>query len=372
MFNYQLATGGKVHAPSADTWHTLCRRVIGENATKLLRAVDCAACQRHMSAESLAANDTGEIQKAYYASQSEAPSRQRLVTVAPVGMLCGWGKYGETGALLMCGSDNGKPGVAVHVLTRSLPVAVEGTALCALHSPYDVTPEDREAIRVPVPHTCVQPYVTGCVACELAAPIPCREVGCVYRTDDLGVLGRHMTDEHTPEPSADERLIFESFDTWGLDDFACSRACIDAMLTREVADFARDQVKRDNVRAVARVPLMMEKGQRVIYFDHCCTCRKPLPREGENGETVLPSPDAYPFCDDCDAPASPGQSWCVRCGSIIRYVTPGDVATLPTVADYAAILADIRRPLNKHGKRTRFMLRRGQGVRRPQSVKVHR
>lgn len=65
----------------------------------------------------------------------------RPVTVAPVGTPCGWTAYGETGTRLTChgGRD------AVHILTKTLPVAVEGTALCGFHSPYDVTDAERAA-----------------------------------------------------------------------------------------------------------------------------------------------------------------------------------------------------------------------------------
>lgn len=66
--------------------------------------------------------------------------RDRLVTVAAPGTPCGWThRDSETGVLSHCAS--GKP--AVHVLTETLPVAVAGTALCAYHSPWDVTDADR-------------------------------------------------------------------------------------------------------------------------------------------------------------------------------------------------------------------------------------
>lgn len=67
----------------------------------------------------------------------------RMVTVAALGTPCGWWTYSsETGHKHTCGS--GKP--AVHVLTETLPVAKAGTALCGLHSPYDVTEADRAAL----------------------------------------------------------------------------------------------------------------------------------------------------------------------------------------------------------------------------------
>lgn len=65
----------------------------------------------------------------------------RPVTIAPLGTPCGWTAYGETGVTLTCGSNRD----AVHILTTPLPVARKGTALCAFHSPYDVTEADRQA-----------------------------------------------------------------------------------------------------------------------------------------------------------------------------------------------------------------------------------
>src|SRR5688572_29519853 len=64
---------------------------------------------------------------------------ERKVEVAPAGTPCGWKAYGETGTLLLCQSGR----EAIHVLTETLPVAVAGTALCAYHSPWDVTDADR-------------------------------------------------------------------------------------------------------------------------------------------------------------------------------------------------------------------------------------
>lgn len=66
------------------------------------------------------------------------------VTVAAPGTSCGWVAYGETGRRLTC--QGGKP--AVHVLTKSLPVAKAGTALCGFHSPFDTTPEERALVAV--------------------------------------------------------------------------------------------------------------------------------------------------------------------------------------------------------------------------------
>lgn len=58
---------------------------------------------------------------------------QPLVRPAAPNTLCAFEYYGRT-----CGHDNGTPGVAVHVLTRSLPIAPVGTPLCGYHSPADV------------------------------------------------------------------------------------------------------------------------------------------------------------------------------------------------------------------------------------------
>lgn len=66
----------------------------------------------------------------------------RLVTAAPINTPCGWKALSETGTKLTC--EAGRE--AVHILTATLPVAPEGTALCAFHSPYDVTPADRLAM----------------------------------------------------------------------------------------------------------------------------------------------------------------------------------------------------------------------------------
>jgi hypothetical protein len=67
---------------------------------------------------------------------------ERMVTVAPKGTPCGWRAYGETGTRLTCqGSKD-----AVHILTVTLPVATKGTALCAFHSPWDVTEVDRAEV----------------------------------------------------------------------------------------------------------------------------------------------------------------------------------------------------------------------------------
>lgn len=43
-------------------------------------------------------------------------------------------------------------------------------------------------------HTCTAPYVTGCHACELAAPVACEE--CDYRTDTRDALDLHVEREH--------------------------------------------------------------------------------------------------------------------------------------------------------------------------------
>jgi hypothetical protein len=65
----------------------------------------------------------------------------RLVVPALAGTPCGWKAFGETGTKLTC--ESGRD--AAHILTATLPVAPEGTALCGLHSPYDVTEADRAA-----------------------------------------------------------------------------------------------------------------------------------------------------------------------------------------------------------------------------------
>lgn len=67
----------------------------------------------------------------------------RPVVVAAPGTPCGWT---ANSGREVCGS--GKP--AVHVLTATLPVAAEGTALCGFHSPYDPTDAEREACGVPL------------------------------------------------------------------------------------------------------------------------------------------------------------------------------------------------------------------------------
>lgn len=73
---------------------------------------------------------------------SREKAQFRPVITAPKGTPCGWWAYGETGAKLTC--EGNRP--AVHILTTTLPVAVEGTALCGFHSPYDVTDVERQAI----------------------------------------------------------------------------------------------------------------------------------------------------------------------------------------------------------------------------------
>lgn len=58
-------------------------------------------------------------------------------TIAPANTPCGWQNRGSfSGISYNCGSGRD----AVHILTKSLPVAPEGTALCAYHSPFDVIP----------------------------------------------------------------------------------------------------------------------------------------------------------------------------------------------------------------------------------------
>src|SRR5688572_31371286 len=64
---------------------------------------------------------------------------ERMVVTAAAGTPCGWKAYGEAGTLLTC--ESGRD--AIHVLTGTLPVGVKGTALCAYHSPWDVTDADR-------------------------------------------------------------------------------------------------------------------------------------------------------------------------------------------------------------------------------------
>ncbi len=84
----------------------------------------------------------------------------RLVVPAPANTPCGWWMYStETGHKHTCGSDR----LAVHVLTATLPVAAEGTALCGFHSPYDVTEADRAATAGTVvdPDACVKVGHTG-------------------------------------------------------------------------------------------------------------------------------------------------------------------------------------------------------------------
>jgi len=80
---------------------------------------------------------------------------ERMVTLAPKGTPCGWTTYGETGTRLTCAGGNRDarahvldsktsiPAMAVHILTETLPVAPKGTALCAYHSPWDVTEAER-------------------------------------------------------------------------------------------------------------------------------------------------------------------------------------------------------------------------------------
>lgn len=72
----------------------------------------------------------------------------RFVVPAPVNTPCGWRySYGSNSSADVCQGD--RP--AVHVLTRSLPVAPAGTALCAYHSPYDVVKINPAALlHVPV------------------------------------------------------------------------------------------------------------------------------------------------------------------------------------------------------------------------------
>lgn len=65
----------------------------------------------------------------------------RLVVPAPANTPCGWWTYTEAGRMDTC--QGGRD--AVHVLTATLPIASEGTALCGFHSPYDVTEADRAA-----------------------------------------------------------------------------------------------------------------------------------------------------------------------------------------------------------------------------------
>lgn len=71
---------------------------------------------------------------------------QRFVTPAPGGTPCGWRGFDKLGYRLTC--QGGRD--AVHILTRTLPVAVEGTALCGFHSPCDVTDDDRAFTAAPV------------------------------------------------------------------------------------------------------------------------------------------------------------------------------------------------------------------------------
>lgn len=58
-----------------------------------------------------------------------------LVVEAYPNTLCAWSHQG-----LPCAHAKGQPAPAIHVLTRSLPVAPQGTALCAYHSPVDPQP----------------------------------------------------------------------------------------------------------------------------------------------------------------------------------------------------------------------------------------
>lgn len=75
---------------------------------------------------------------------SENVGFRPVITAAP-GTPCGWRAYGEVGNLLTCAGDRG----AIHILTKTLPVAVEGTALCAYHSPFDPTDAERLAVGQP-------------------------------------------------------------------------------------------------------------------------------------------------------------------------------------------------------------------------------
>lgn len=63
----------------------------------------------------------------------------RPIVKAPPNIPCEWThSYGPNSNASHC--ESGKP--AVHVLLQNFPVAPAGSALCAYHSPFDVTPED--------------------------------------------------------------------------------------------------------------------------------------------------------------------------------------------------------------------------------------
>lgn len=59
--------------------------------------------------------------------------------VAVEGVPCGWTHGRST-------CQSGKP--AVHVLLKGLPVAPQGTALCAYHSPFDVEQKTEDMIEI--------------------------------------------------------------------------------------------------------------------------------------------------------------------------------------------------------------------------------
>lgn len=79
-------------------------------------------------------------------------------TIAPANTPCGWQNRGSfSGISYDCGSGRD----AVHILTQSLPVAPEGTALCAYHSPFDVVPGETASVKFRQCPFCGDPLVAG-------------------------------------------------------------------------------------------------------------------------------------------------------------------------------------------------------------------
>lgn len=135
----------------------------------------------------------------------------RLVVPAPANTPCGWWAYGETGHKLTCASGR----LAVHVLTSTLPVATEGTALCGFHSPCDVTEADKYAT-----------WVDGMAAdpgVEIIDGEPYGKVSGlpIFRNqadDTPGILARHRARKAAEAVAEADRPVFDEGNpaTWSV------------------------------------------------------------------------------------------------------------------------------------------------------------
>lgn len=115
--------------------------------------------------------------------------------------------------------------------------------------------------------------------------------------------------------------------------------------------------------------VILGKSGRVV---HAVTNRRGSATLCGAGNATVRHIVAEKTCRSCLSLLADIQAYAAVTLDMLPDIVPADVVSLPIPEVYAAIMADIHRPLIKFGKRTRAQRRAGQGMRRPQSVTVHR